>query len=192
MPHMHSPVPKSSLELTEPHCNHCQESFTSPTHPYWSAPWWHIKQNPLYSHYSSWTNQLMSPFQKEFPAAIFFAFRLQKLATKPQKASALPDLSGGWPAVLAAWTLSLLFVVNELTHFCDTLCLVILFKPSLGSMTEWRLFTLKSFYFFACLFSQNLRAVLQTDSFPLPLPWNVLLSCCFVFFNSFFVYSWYV
>ena len=46
--------------------------------------------------------------------------------------------------MLAASTLSLLFV-NELTHFCDTLCLVILFKPSLGSMAEWKFFTLQSF-----------------------------------------------
>ena len=156
MPHMQSPVPRSSLELTEPHCNHCWEPSPSPTGElhYWSAPWWHIRQkhSPLYSPYSSWTNQLMWPFQKEFPVAIFFVFRLQNLATNPQKASALPGLSGGWPAVLAASTLSLLFV-NELTHFCDTLCLVILFKPSLGSMAEWKFFTLQSFGVFLLFFS---------------------------------------
>ena len=41
--------------------------------------------------------------------------------------SALPGLSGGRPAVLAAPTLSLLFVLNKLSPFCNTLCLEILF-----------------------------------------------------------------
>ena len=170
MPHMQSPVPRSSLELTEPHCNHCWEPSPWPIHPYWSVPWWRIRQkhSPLYSPYRSWTNRLMSLFHKEFPAAIFFVFRLQKLATNPRKASALPGLSGGWPAVLAASTLSLPFVVNELTHFCDTLCLVILFKPSLGSVTEWRLFTLQSFFLFFRLFF-SLR-ILELCSRMIPSP----------------------
>lgn len=162
------PVPRSSLELTEPHCNHCREPFPWPIHPYWSVPWWRIRQkhSPLYSPYRSELIDLCHSSTRNFNSS-FLCLQATKLATNPQKHPALPGLSGGWPAVLAASTLSLPFVVNELTHFCDTLCLVILFKPSLGSVTKWRLFTLQSFFFFfACFFSQNLRAVLQTDSLP--------------------------
>ena len=39
---------------------------------------------------------------------------------------------GGQPAALAVPTLSLLFVLNRLTPFCNTLCLEILFQPALG------------------------------------------------------------
>ena len=43
------------------------------------------------------------------------------------------------PTELVVPTLSVLFVLNKLTPFCNTLCLEILFHPALGlPQQEWR------------------------------------------------------
>ena len=120
---------RSSPELTEPLCN-CSQS---PPDHHQQASWPQIRQkcSPRYSRYSTLTNNLMIFFQQEF--SLSWAYKnwllthenhwlsLEPVHSSNSIWSALPGLSGDWPAVLAE--LSLLFVLNKLTPFCNTLCL---------------------------------------------------------------------
>ena len=121
---------RSCPELTEPHC--CQSS--SDHHQ--QASWPQIRQKcpSRYSPYSTLTNHLMIFFQQEFSLSWGYKnwllthenhwLSLEPVCCSNSVWSALPGLLRDWPTVLTA--LSLLFVLNKLTPFCNTLCLVIL------------------------------------------------------------------
>ena len=131
-PQMRNPEPTSPPELT---------IAKSLPDPYWWASWLQIRQkHPTeYLPYSVLTNHLMLCFLQEFSLSRGYKNRLLKcqlsleLAHCPNSIpSALPGLSWDQPTVPTTPTASLLFVLNKLTPFWNTLSLEIRFQPALG------------------------------------------------------------